>query len=1056
MISHFFIPRPVFACVISIVIILVGILAILSLPVAQYPEMTPPQVSISTTYPGASPEVIADTVASVLESSINGVDNMIYISSSSSGNGRVSISVFFEVGSDPDQNTTNVNNRVQNVISTLPAAVQQIGVQVTKRSASILKMMVLYSPDNRFNTLFMSNYALVNIIDDLKRLPGVGDASILGEKQYSMRIWLKPDRLAQLAITTQDILNVLNEQNMQYAAGRMGQPPYNGKEADINFLLLADGRLTTPEEFENIIVRVNEDSSIVRLSEVARVELGTYDYSSSATYNGVPSVAIATYSTPGANALDAAKRVDEAMERLSQSFPDGMAYATPYDTTIFVRISLQEVIYTLLEAVLLVTIVVFVFLQNWRATLIPCLAVPVSIIGTFGGMALFGFSINTLTMFGLVLAIGIVVDDAIIVLEAVERIMDEEKLSPREATFKAMEEMTSPIIAIVLVLCSVFLPVSFLGGMTGEMYRQFAVTISISVFLSGVVALTLTPALCALLLKPGHRTVARPFRVFNKYFDKITHHYTSVVGILITRKFVGLLLFGAVCALILFMFKIVPGGLVPEEDQGFVLSATHLPDGASLSRTEEVRDHLSGMIRKQIPFVEHMISIAGIDLLSDFSAKNNTITSFVVTKGWDERAKGQDTTTLSRQIMALGAMVPEGYTVAFTPPAIVGMSNTGGFEMYLQSRGGGSSAELEQMAQKLVAAARERSELVGVSNSFSLNFPQMKIVLDRDRAKSMQVSVADILNTMGTTFGAAYVNDFTLYNRNFKVMVQADSDYRIEEANLDNIFVRSSTGSMVPLSALVSLSPTIGAEVIQRFNLFPSAKIMGSPAEGYSLGQAMDIMTELAEQTLTNDYGISWTGSAYQQLQVGASSTLAFAMGLIMVILILAAQYEKWSLPIAVVMAIPFAVFGALLAVFMRGLANDIYFQIALVMLIGLSAKNAILIVEFAVLQREHGLSLFNSAVEASRLRFRPILMTSFAFIFGCLPLAISSGAGAASRHSIGTAVVGGMVSATLLAIFFIPLFYYIIMGMSERFSGKHKKDAPVAENDEPHPQGEA
>ncbi len=1035
MISHFFIPRPIFACVVSIVIILIGVISILTLPTAQYPEMTPPQVSVTTSYPGASPEVIADTVASVLENQINGVDNMIYMSSIASGNGSLTINVYFEVGTDPDQNTTNVNNRVQNVVSTLPATVQKLGVQVTKQSSAILKILILYSPDSRYDTLFMSNYALVNIIDDLKRLPGVGNATILGEKQYSMRIWLMPDKMAQLKVTINDISDVLNEQNMQYAAGRLGQPPYTSP-ADLNFLLVPDGRLATAEEFGEIIIRVNGDSSIVRLRDVAKVELAAYDYSSSATYNGRPAIAIGTYATPGANALDAAALIDGTMERLSKNFPDGVTYATPYDTTVFVRISLEEVVHTLFEAIILVFLVVFVFLQNWRATLIPCLAVPVSIIGTFGGMAAFGFSINTLTMFGMVLAIGIVVDDAIIVLEAVERIMEEEKLPPREATFKAMEEMQSPIIAIVLVLCSVFLPVSFLGGMTGEMYRQFAVTISISVFLSGVVALTLTPALCALILKPGRKAPARPFQLFNIYFDKVIHHYTAAVALLIKHKFIGIMAFVGLCALVLFLFKFVPAGLVPDEDQGMVLAASQLPDGASLSRTQELMTASTKIIR-DFPYVEHVVAIAGIDLLSDFSAKNNSGTSFIVTKPWDERGPGQDAFTLARQIIMKGFTLPEAMTIAFTPPAIIGMSNTGGFEMYLQSKGGGSSAELAHMAQKLVTAAHNRPELTGVSNSFTVNYPQLKVELDRNRAKALQVSISDVLNTMGATFGSTYVNDFTLFNRNFKVVMQAWGDYRAKADDLDNIYVRSQNGDMIPLSALVNLKPYLGAEIIQRFNLFPAAKIMGNPAPGYSLGQAMDAMEELVASELTPEYAPAWTGSAYQQKQVGASSTIAFAMGLTMVFLILAAQYEKWSLPIAVIMAIPFAVFGALLAVLLRGLANDVYFQIALVMLIGLSAKNAILIVEFATMQREQGLSLLDSATEAARLRFRPILMTSFAFIFGCLPLAISSGAGAASRHSIGTGVVGGMTSATLLAVFFIPMFYYIIMSISERLSGK-------------------
>ena len=1043
MISKFFIPRPIFACVVSLIIILVGTISIMVLPVAQYPELTPPQVSVSTSYPGASPGVIADTVASPLEDAINGVDYMIYMNSTSSGNGSMNISISFEVGTDPDMNTINVNNRVQNVISTLPAMVQKLGVTVTKRSTSILQVMTMHSSDGRYDSLYMSNYALVNIIDELKRLPGIGDASVMGGREYSMRLWLDPQKMTQMNVTTQDIANVVNEQNSQYSAGRLGDMPL-AKQVDMNYLLVPPGRLVTVEEFQSIIIRAKEDGSWLRLSDVARVEMGAYDYSGTSFFNGKPAVTIATYTLPGANALAAADALNTAMERLKAEFPEGMECTVVYDTTTFVRISIEEVVHTLFEAMFLVFLVVFLFLQNWRATLIPCLAVPVSIVGTFAGMYAMGFSINTLTMFGMVLAIGIVVDDAIIVLEAVERIMEEENLPPREATFKAMEEMSSPIIAIVLVLCAVFLPVSFLGGMTGEMYRQFAVTISISVVLSGVVALTLTPALCALLLKPGKKVPIKPFRIFNDFFDKATHKYSRAVTKIIKHSVFAIILFGVLCLSIGGMLKIVPAGLVPDEDQGIVMAGAMLPDGSNLQRTEIASGKSDKMIMDNFPYVKAIATVAGVDLLSDFSNKPNASISFMAMKSWDDRdLVDQSSFALVEGIRQKGmAAVPEAFVFAFNPPPIVGMSNTGGFEMYLQSKGGGSPTALSEMAQKLVAKAAGRPELANVSNSFTTSFPQMSVELDRVKARALQVPVDEIFSTMGATFGSTYINDFTLYNRNFKVVMQSDGDFRSHAEDLGKVTVRSRTGDMIPLNSLVTLKNINGPEVVQRFNLFPAAKITGNPADGYSLGQAMAVMEELVQNELTEDYGAAWTGSAYQQMQVSSSSTIAFAMAFIMVFLILAAQYEKWSLPIAVLLAVPFAVFGALVSVLLRGLPNDVYFQIALVMLIGLAAKNAILIVEFAVLQREAGKSLFDAAVEAAHLRFRPIIMTSLAFIFGCMPLAISSGAGSASRHSLGTAVVGGMTSATFLALFFIPMFYYVVMKISERAKGG--KDAAV------------
>ncbi|MGJ3523989.1 efflux RND transporter permease subunit [Nitratidesulfovibrio sp. D1] len=1034
MISRFFIHRPIFACVISIVIMLAGFMAMRTLPIAQYPEIVPPQVIVSAVYPGASPEVIAATVASPLEQQINGVDGMLYMNSVSAGNGAMTISVSFAVGTNPDQATINVNNRVQAATAALPEEVRRQGVTVTKRSPSILQVVNTFSPDGRYDSVYISNYVLVNVVDELKRLPGVGDAAIFGAKDYSMRVWLHPDKLAQLKLTPGDVALAIREQNAQFAAGRIGQEP-SSSPLELNYLVTTKGRLTTPEEFENIILRAESDGSTLLLKHVARVELGAKDYDVRTQLNGKPTVAVGVFLTPGANALETADRVAAKMQELSQRFPDGISYSIPYDTTKFVRISINEVVHTLVEAMVLVFLVVFLFLQNWRATLIPCLAVPVSIVGTFAGMYALGFSINTLTLFGLVLAIGIVVDDAIVVLENVERIMASERLTPRKATIKAMEEVTGPVIAIVLVLCSVFIPVAFMGGLAGQMYKQFAITIAVSVVISGLVALTLTPALCALMLKPGHHEPPAFFRWFNGWFERVTHRYTGGVTFLIRRAGLALVLFACLGGVTWHLFQIVPGGLAPDEDQGYIIGLSILPDGASLQRTRVVAD-LIDKSHMEDPRVANLITLTGYDLLSGVP-KPNFVTSFVPLKPWDERkGPGQSSFDYARKVFGVGMGVPEGIVLAFNPPPISGMSNTGGFELYVQNRGEGDSKDLAATVNKLIAAAARRPELAGVQTTFSANAPQLFISLDRNKAKALGVPVNTIFDTMQATFGASYVNDFNKFGRTFKVQMQSEADFRARPADVANVFVRATSGEMIPLTSLVDVQEVTGPEVVERFNVFPAAKVVGGPAAGYSSGQAIAAVEQVAAEVLPAEFTLAWSGSAYQEKQTGGSSSLVFVLGLVMVFLILAAQYEKWSLPLAVIMAVPFALFGAICAVWLRGLANDVYLQISLVTLIGLAAKNAILIVEFAVIKRHEGLSLVESAIEAARLRFRPIIMTSLAFVLGCVPLAISTGAGAASRHSIGTGVIGGMLAATFIATFFIPMFYRLIMGASEHMRG--------------------
>ena len=1047
MFSALFIRRPILASVLSIVILLAGGISMVTLPIAQFPDIVPPQVQVTATYPGADPETIAQTVASPLENRINGVDNMIYMNSVSSGSGSMTLNVTFSIGTDPDQATINVNNRVQMAMSSLPDDVRRYGVTVEKVSPNMLLMIALDSPDGRYDTIFLNNYALVNVVDDMKRIPGVGDAVIYGSKDYAMRIWLRPDRLAQLKLTPSDVIQVVQEQNSQFAVGRLGSMPTEAK-LDRNFLMTTKGRLATPEEFGNIILRANPDGTVLYLKDVARVELGAKTYDFDGTRNGKPTIPIGIMLAPGANALQVADLVKAKLSELSQRFPEGVVASIPYDTTEFVRISIQEVVKTLLEAMILVFLVVFLFLQNWRATLIPCLAVPVSIVGTFAGMKLFGFSINTLTLFGMVLAIGIVVDDAIVVLENVDRHMEEEGLAPKEAAMKAMEEVTGPVIAIVLVLASVFVPVAFMGGMTGQMYKQFAITLSVSVVISGFVALTLTPALCGVLLKPQQGQKALIFRKFNQFFEALTRRYSDGVRFLLRHVVLALGISLALVGATMGLFRMVPESLVPDEDQGYAMAMVVLGDGISLNHTRQVTGKLDAVLEKD-PLVDNTMTFAGYNMLSG-TLQSNYGTSFIMLKDWDQRPReDQSSFVFVKNLLAKTWGIPEGQVWVFNPPPISGLSNTGGFQAYLQDRGGGDPLELGKSLKAFLMAASKRPELSGLRTTFAPTIPQMYANLDRNRARALGVPINQVFATMASTFGSYYVNDFDKLGRTFQVLVQSDAPFRNRPDDLRYVFVRSDKGDMIPLLSLLDLKPRLGPEVLERFNAFPAASITGDPAPGYTSGQAIAAMEEVARQVLPKDYSLAWTGSAYQEKETGSATVVAFALGIIMVFLILAAQYEKWSLPLAVVLAVPFGLFGAILAVWIRGLADDIYFQIALVTLIGLASKNAILIVEFALMRHQQGLSLFDAAAEAAHLRFRPIVMTSLAFILGCLPLMLSTGAGSASRHSIGTAVVGGMLAATGIAIFFIPSFFELIMKATHGIHGEHGPAAPAGDDGE-------
>ena len=1035
MFSKFFIDRPIFATVVSLLITLAGLVSITTLPVEQYPNLTPPTISVSANYPGASPEVIANTVAAPIEQQINGVEDMLYMNSTSSASGDMELTVYFKVGTDPDQAMINVNNRVQGATATLPEDVRRYGVKVEKKSSAILQMIAFYSPSGRSDTTTISNYVLINIVDDLKRIEGVGDAKVMSANDYAIRIWVKPDVLSQRNLSIAEVASAIQAQNAQRAAGKIGQAPMP-VPVDRSYSIIAPGRFSTVEEFENIILRANPDGTTLKLKDVARVELGSQTYEFNGSFNHQPAVPVGIYLSPGANAVATAEAVQNYLKEAAQNFPAEMdlAYNTAYDTTLFVNESIKEVIKTLVEAMVLVFLVVILFLKDWRATLIPCLAVPVSIIGAFAGMELMHFSINTLTLFGLVLAIGIVVDDAIVVIENVERIMHEDNLPVREATLKAMSEVSGPVVAIVLVLCSVFVPVAFMGGLTGVMYKQFAITIAVSVVISGLVALTLTPALCVLLLKKQERPTHGFFYQFDKWFDNLTQQYGKLVSFILHKGVVSAVVMGILVLGIWGLFKIVPGSLLPTEDQGIIMVAAQLDPSSSLSASDKVSKEMEDVLLS-IPSVEKEMTFAGFDMLTG-AQKNNAVASFVMLKPWEERkAKNESAlATVAQVYQKSQQQVPGALVMPFNPPPIMGMSTTGGLEGYIQNRSAGGSTELAVQLNKFLEAARKRPELTSVSSSFSASVPQYSLSVDEVKAQSMGVSLDALYATLQGTFGNMYINDFTYMGRSFKVMMQAEGEYRARPDQLGGIYVKSSNGSMVPLSSLVTLTPSLGPDIVERFNVFPSAKVMASPAPGYSSGDAIRAVEETAKETLDSGFTLAWTGTTYQEKLSGSSSTSALLLGMLVVFLILAAQYEKWSLPVAVLLAVPFALFGALLGTWIRGLSNDIYFQIALVALVGLAAKNAILIVEFAVLLKEQGMNKAQAALHASLLRFRPIVMTSLAFILGCVPLAISFGAGAASRHAIGTAVVCGMLIATGVAPMFVPWFFTL-------FAGKDKQE---------------
>lgn len=1017
MLSQFCIRRPIFASVMSILIVIAGLLAGRVLPMGQYPDITPPVVFISTSYEGADAQTLAKTVAAPIEDQLSGVEGLLYYETSIRSNGNVRITCTFEVGTNPNDAMLEINNRVRSAERRLPESVRQNGVNVRKRSEETLMIVPFYSPNGTLKPIQLADYVNLNVVDAIKRVPGVGDADVFGNAQSAMRIWLNPKKMAQLGITAIDVRKAIEEQNNQYAAGKVGTSPTTDDQ-QLVYTIRTKGQLLTPEEFGNITVRSRGADGIVRIHDIARVEVGNRSYEAYNQLNDVPSVTFAVYLQTGANAMQTAVDVKKRLQELSKNFPDDIAYVITDDNSRFVEAALNEVVQTLLEAGLLVLLVVYLFLQNWRATLIPMLAVPVSLIGTLAGLWALNFSLNTLTLFAMTLAIGIVVDDAIVVLENVERIMETEKLNAFQASQKAMKEVAGALVAIVLVLSTVFTPVAFLGGIAGELYRQFAVTIGVSVVLSGFVALTLTPALCAILLKHKNKPF-KIFQLFNDGFERFKLNYIKGVSFNLRHRWFTAAILVAVIVGCWQFLQIVPTSFVPREDQGILRVAIQLPEGATLNRTGVVVTDLSREIRK-IPEVENVTALVANDTIAN-DTKSNAASLIVQLKPWDQRTRSAE--TIRRQLQTLVNARTDAVGQAVNPAPIRGLGRAGGLDFYIQSRESDNPLELQQVAEDFRQRLVARPEIASGRSMIQADAPQLYLTVDEAKALAMGVAISDVYDTLGYFMGGKYVNDFTRIGKIFRVIIQADAPYRMTPESLGDLYVRSDTGKMVPLSTLAHVERTSGPESLKRENGFLAASMNVNAAQGYSTGDVIRAV-DTESQYLPSGYYVDWTGQAFHEKRIGSSSAAAFASGLIIVFLILAAQFERWSLPIAVVMAVPYSVLGALVATYFRGFSNDIYFQIGLLVLIGLTAKNAILIVEFAAQKMEEGLEARQAALEAAKLRLRPIVMTSMAFILGVIPLATATGAGAAARQSMGTGVLGGMLAATFITTFFIPVFF--------------------------------
>lgn len=1029
----FFIDRPVFSAVISILIVIVGIIGLTMLPIDQYPQITPPVVKISASYPGASALTVSQAVATPIEQELNGTPGMLYMESNSSNSGGFSATVTFDISADPDLAAVEIQNRIKLAESRLPAEVIQNGISVEKQAASQLLTLCLTSTDPKFDEIYLSNFATLNVLDLIRRIPGVGRVSNIGSRYYAMQIWVQPDKLANFGLTVADLQNALKDQNRESAAGVLGQQPVQG--LDVTIPITTQGRLSTVSQFEEIVVRANADGSIIRLRDVARISLEAQSYNTESAINKENAAVLAIYMLPGANAMEVAKSVKEAMEEISKNFPEGMSYEIPFDMTTYISESIHEVYKTLFEALILVIIVVYLSLQSWRATVIPLVAVPISLIGTFGFMLIFGFSLNILTLLGLVLAIGIVVDDAIVVVENVERIMEEEKLSPYQATKKAMEGLTGAIIATSLVLAAVFVPVSFLGGITGQLYRQFTVTIVVSVLLSTVVALTLSPVMCSLILKPEDPNKKKNivFRRINEWLAIGNHKYVGLIKHIVKHPRRVLSTFGMVLIAILLIHRIIPTSFLPIEDQGYFKIELELPEGATLERTRIVTERAVEYLMKN-PAVEYVQSVAGSSPRVGTSQARSELT--VILKPWEER-DSQTIDNIMAQVKKDMSQYPECKVYLSTPPVIPGLGSSGGFEMQLEARGDATFENLVQATDTLMYYASKRKELSGLSSALQADIPQLYFDVDRDKVKFSGVPLADVFSTMKAYTGSVYVNDFNMFNRIYRVYIQAEAPYREHKENINLFFVRGTDNAMIPLTSLGTTSYTTGPGSIKRFNMFNSSVILGEAADGYSSGQAMEIIEQIAREHLPENIGVEWSGLSFQEKQAGGQTGMVLALVFMFVFLFLAALYESWMVPVAVLLSLPVAALGAYLGVWGCGLENDVYFQIGLVMLVGLAAKNAILIVEFAKKQVDKGVDVVQAALHASQLRFRPILMTSLAFILGMLPMVIASGPGSASRQAIGTGVFFGMIFAVTVGILLVPFFFVLIYKMKAKMKQK-------------------